>query len=99
MSDIIVEKKVFERLLDDSVASGMDKAIQVLINQCEFILLSKQMKTDYKPLENGIFDWKPSLACQNVILCLNAHSKLMIGVADKNTVEVFFSEVGVRLFK
>ncbi|KAL2915860.1 F-box protein: endocytic membrane traffic, recycling ReCYcling 1 [Polyrhizophydium stewartii] len=98
LSDIIVEKKNFERVLDDGVASGMDKAIQLQVNQCEYILLKQQKATDYNPPENGLFDWKPTEACESVITCLNAHTKLMSGVTEKNTMEVFLSEVGVRLF-
>lgn len=30
--------------------------------------------------------------------CINAHIKLFSGVAEKHTLEVFFSEVGMRLF-
>eukprot|EP00842_Homolaphlyctis_polyrhiza_P006401 jgi/Hompol1/6762/HPOL_003799-RA len=98
LSDIIVEKKAFERILDDGVASGMDKAIQLLVNQCEYILLSQQNPTDYNPPEDGLFDWKPTKACEQVIMCLNAHTKLMSGVTEKNTMEVFLNEVAVRLF-
>ncbi|KAI8923964.1 exocyst complex component Sec10-domain-containing protein, partial [Entophlyctis helioformis] len=98
LSDIVVEKKIFERILDDSVAGGMDKAIQLLVNQCEYILLSHQQLTDYNPPENTLSDWKPTVACQKVVACLSSHAKLIGGVTEKNTVEVFFSEVGVRLF-
>jgi recyclin-1 len=53
-----VEKKAFERLLDDSVATGLDKAIQVLVNQVEFILMSSHKLDDYNPAKEGIFDLK-----------------------------------------
>ncbi|KAH6570887.1 hypothetical protein BASA60_007494 [Batrachochytrium salamandrivorans] len=98
LSDIIVEKKMFERLLDDSVAGGMDKAIQLLVNQCEFILISMQPISEFNPPEKGVLDWKPTAACEKVIECLVSHTKLMAGVTETNTMEVFLSEVGVRLF-
>ncbi|KAL5033372.1 F-box protein: endocytic membrane traffic, recycling ReCYcling 1, variant 2 [Batrachochytrium dendrobatidis] len=98
LSDIIVEKKAFERLLDDGVAGGMDKAIQLLVNQCEFILVSTQPVTEYNPPENGLLDCRPTKACEKVIECLTTHTKLMNGVTEKNTMEVFLGEVGVRLF-
>ena len=38
-------------------------------------------------------------ACRDVVACLNAHTRLLNGVTNKDTLEVFFGEVGVRLFK
>lgn len=60
LSDIVVERKAFERVLDDSVAQGMDSSIQVIINQVEYILLSQQKLDDYNPPESGILDVKPT---------------------------------------
>jgi hypothetical protein len=95
----MVEKKTFERILDDSVAGGMDKAVQVLVNQCEYLLIASHNLTDYNPLEtSGVFDWKPTKACSQVVQCLEAHTKLLVGVTEKHTVEIFFTEVGIRLF-
>lgn len=94
----MVEKKIFERILDDNVASGMDKAVQVLVNQCEYLLISAHNLNDYNPPNTGIFDWKPTLACTQVVKCLEAHTKLLSGVTEKHTSEVFFGEVGARLF-
>lgn len=85
--------------MDDHVAKGMDRVIQVLINQVEYILAVEHKPTDYNPPENGVFDVKPSKACKKVVSCITAHADLLKDVVDKNTLEVFFSEVGVRLFK
>lgn len=100
LSDIVVDKKGFERLLDDCVASGMDKSIQVLVNQVDYILLVGQGERDYNPVEKEVVvDFKPTKACRRVIDCLNVHTKILSGVAEKHTMEVFFAEVGVRVFK
>ncbi len=95
----------------------MDRTIQVLINQVEFILLSLQKPADYNPPGTGVLDVKPTKvilfesqiesvplqinvqACKKVIECIQAHGELLSEVAEKHTLEVFFSEVGVRLFK
>ncbi|TPX66932.1 hypothetical protein SpCBS45565_g04088 [Spizellomyces sp. 'palustris'] len=99
LSDIVVDKKSFERLLDDSVANGMDKSIQVLVNQIDYILLVDQAPKDFNPTEKDVvLDLKRTKACQRVIECLNAHIKILYGVAEKHTMEVFFGEVGVRIF-
>lgn len=46
------EKKAFERMIDDGVAAGLDKSIEVLIGQVQFILTTMQLPTDYNPDEN-----------------------------------------------
>jgi len=56
----VVERKAFERLLDDSVAHGMDSSIQVIINQVEYILLTQQKPNDYNPPDTGLMDMKPT---------------------------------------
>ncbi len=100
LSDIIIEKKAFERLLDDSVAAGMDKAIQVLINQCEFLLISGHGLNDFNPgADEFVMDVKPTKACQQVMACLEVHTKALKGSIEANTMEVFLSEVSVRLFQ
>ncbi|KAJ3270288.1 F-box protein: endocytic membrane traffic, recycling ReCYcling 1 [Terramyces sp. JEL0728] len=98
LSDIIIEKKAFERLLDDSVAAGMDKAIQVLINQCEFLLISGHAMNDYNPNVAVVFDFKPTKACSQVVQCLETHVKVLKGCIEQSTMEVFLGEVSVRLF-
>ncbi|KAJ3026183.1 UNVERIFIED_CONTAM: F-box protein: endocytic membrane traffic, recycling ReCYcling 1 [Siphonaria sp. JEL0065] len=99
LSDVMIEKKSFDRSSDDNVAHGMDKAIQVLVNQVDHILDTTQLPTDYNPSnENNVYDFKPTKACLDVIACLNAHTRLLNGVTNKDTLEVFFGEVGVRLF-
>lgn len=99
LSDVMIEKKTFDRTSDDNVAHGMDKAIQVLINQADWILIKSQAPTDYNPRgDNPVFDLRPSKACRDVVACLNAHTRLLNGVTNKDTLEVFFGEVGVRLF-
>jgi len=61
MSDIIVEKKQFERHLDDLVAQGMDKSIQVLIDNIEFTLINELPLDAYDvQSENQVLDLKPT---------------------------------------
>ncbi|KAJ3328435.1 F-box protein: endocytic membrane traffic, recycling ReCYcling 1 [Blyttiomyces sp. JEL0837] len=99
LSDVMVEKKSFDRSSDDNVAHGMDKAIQVLINQVDHILDTTQEPGDFNPPQSkNVFDLKPTKACRDVISCLNAHTRLLNGVTNKDTLEVFFGEVGIRMF-
>ncbi|KAI8822354.1 exocyst complex component Sec10-domain-containing protein [Chytriomyces cf. hyalinus JEL632] len=99
LSDVMIEKKSYDRNSDDNVAHGMDKAIQVLVNQVDHILDTQQKPADYNPPnENVVYDFRPTAACSDVIACLNAHTRLLNGVTNKDTLEVFFGEVGIRLF-
>ncbi|KAJ3108484.1 F-box protein: endocytic membrane traffic, recycling ReCYcling 1 [Phlyctochytrium planicorne] len=99
LSDIMVEKKSFDRGSDDNVASGMDKSIQVLINQVDHIMNQMHLPADYNPTDSKmVFDLKPTKATASVIACLQAHVKLLQGSTHKDTLEVFLGEVGVRLF-
>src|SRR4051812_11753304 len=60
LSKINAEKKAFERNLDDLVALGMDRAIQVLIEHVEYVLSTEQDPTDYNPPPGKGVDMKPT---------------------------------------
>ncbi|RDA90571.1 hypothetical protein CP533_2595 [Ophiocordyceps camponoti-saundersi (nom. inval.)] len=42
-------KKKFEQMLDESVAAGLNKGIDVLMDQVEFLQATTQLPTDYNP--------------------------------------------------
>ncbi|KAG0327609.1 F-box protein: endocytic membrane traffic, recycling ReCYcling 1 [Podila horticola] len=92
------EKKAFERMIDDGVAAGLDKSIEVLIDQVTYILTTMQQPTDYNPDENCDIELQPTLACKEAVTCLTTHTKMLIGCTDKHTLDVFFQEIGLRLF-
>jgi len=99
MSDIIVEKKQFERHLDDLVAQGMDKSIQVLIDNIEYTLINELPLDAYNIQSNHqVMDLKPTKACLKVVEFLSYHSKMITGVTDKNTINVLYEEISIRLF-
>ncbi|KAF0391241.1 secretion pathway protein Sls2/Rcy1 [Gigaspora margarita] len=92
------EKKTFEKTLDDSVAAGLNIGIQVLIDHVEFILSTEQRSEEFYPQANTPLDLKPTKACVHAVECLSSHAKLVIGCSDKNTLDVFFQEIGIRFF-
>ncbi|ORX58499.1 hypothetical protein BCR36DRAFT_409007 [Piromyces finnis] len=99
MSDIIVEKKQFERHLDDLVAQGMDKSIQVLVDNIEYTLINELPLDAYNIQSNHqVMDLKPTKACFKVVEFLSYHSKMITGVTDKNTINVLYEEISIRLF-
>ena len=100
LDEVVTEKKKYERLLDDNVALGMDRAIQVLINQCEFLLLCSQSLSDYNPPSGEIgMELRPTKACLQVIECLDEHLKVLRGCLEKSTMEIFQTEISIRLFQ
>ncbi|KAL8320988.1 hypothetical protein RB597_007321 [Gaeumannomyces tritici] len=46
-------KKKFEQMLDESVAAGLNKGIDVLMDEVEYICATTQLPTDYNPLAAG----------------------------------------------
>lgn len=99
MNDVNKEKKTFERLLDDCVAQGMDRGIQVLLSQVEYILASEQTRNDYNPSSEEMPDLKPTKACRDTIQCLKTNTSMLVGAAEKGTMDLFFSEIGRRFFE
>ncbi|KAF9549108.1 F-box protein: endocytic membrane traffic, recycling ReCYcling 1 [Mortierella hygrophila] len=92
------EKKSFERMIDDGVAAGLDKSIEVMIDQVAYILATMQLPTDFNPEEGADIELQPTNACREAVTCLTTHTKMLIGCTDKHTLDVFFQELGLRLF-
>jgi len=97
-------KKQFEQMLDERVAAGMSTGIDVLISEVEFILASTQVATDYNPGADGdgkrmeIVDIGPSVTAKQAVEVLQTHTSMLVGSTDKNMLDVFNQEVGLRLF-
>ncbi|KAI1006544.1 F-box protein [Podosphaera aphanis] len=93
-------KKQFEHMLDDRVAAGLNKGIDVLIAEVEYLCATAQLPTDYNPVRtaNGIFDVGPSNAVNLIVELIESHTKMLIGSTDQNMLNVFNQEVGLRLF-
>ncbi|KAK3359150.1 exocyst complex component Sec10-like protein [Lasiosphaeria hispida] len=45
----VLAKKKFEQMLDESVAAGLNKGIDVLMDEVEYICATAQLPTDYNP--------------------------------------------------
>lgn len=105
------EKKKFEQGLDERVAAGLNKGIDVLIAEVEYILATTQTAADYNPdgtetdmSENTrnkrmtMVDVGPSQAAKQVVDVITSHTKMLVGATDKSMLDVFNQEVGLRLF-
>ena len=67
------------------------------MNQAEHLLVSKQEPTDYCPAEGDAMDLQPTTACKSVVHCLQTHCDMLKGNTDKQILEVFYVEIGLRL--
>jgi recyclin-1 len=97
-------KKKFEQMLDERVAAGLNKGIDVLMDEVEYICGSTQQATDYNPPEfdangaNQDIDIGPTSTAQQVVELVESHTKMLTGSTDKTMLDVFNQEVGLRLF-
>lgn len=91
-------KRRFEQMLDEMLAEGLSRGIDVLIDQVEFTLVTEQLGSDYLPLPTQEVLVKPTVACENVISLVQAHLNLLSESTEKSLFDVFQEEVGMRLF-
>ncbi|EGY17724.1 F-box protein pof6 [Verticillium dahliae VdLs.17] len=95
-------KRKWEQMLDENVAAGLNKGIDVLMDEVEFLHGSTQLPTDYNPqldAASGILaDPGPTATAQRIVELVSAHTRMLVGSTDKSMLDVFNGEVGLRLF-
>ncbi|KUJ15564.1 uncharacterized protein LY89DRAFT_588069 [Mollisia scopiformis] len=96
-------KKKFEQMLDERVAAGLNKGIDVLMDEVEYLCATTQLPTDYNPTppppgKPQDFDVGPTKSAEQVVNLVESHTKMLTGSTDKNMLDVFNQEVGLRLF-
>ncbi|KAJ9142654.1 F-box protein pof6 [Pleurostoma richardsiae] len=100
-------KKKFEQMLDESVAAGLNKGIDVLMDEVEYICATTQLPTDYNPVAAAgetsgagpaVADLGPTPTAQRVVELVRSHTSMLVGSTDKSMLDVFNGEVGLRLF-
>lgn len=99
----VKEKKRFEQILDERVAAGLNKGIEVLMAEVEYVCATTQKPEDFNPVATGsagsdVMDIGPSQAAKQVVEVVSSHTKMLVGSTDKNMLDVFNQEVGLRLF-
>ncbi|KAF1945448.1 secretion pathway protein Sls2/Rcy1 [Clathrospora elynae] len=97
------EKKRFEAMLDERVAAGLNKGIDVLMDEVEYLCSTTQHPSDFNPPVGPsgsaqVFDIGPSQTATKIVDVVSSHTSMLIGSTDKNVLDVFNQEVGVRLF-
>ncbi|RKF64866.1 F-box protein pof6 [Golovinomyces cichoracearum] len=93
-------KKRFEQILDERVAAGLNKGIDVLMDEVEYLFATVQLPTDYNPTPTAQKNSEvgSSKAAELVVNLVESHTKMLVGSTDKNVLDVFNQEVGLRLF-
>ena len=100
----VKEKKKFEQMIDERVAAGLNKGIDVLMEEVEYILATKQTTQDFNPgaatdsQSVQVVDVGPSEAARGIIEVVSTHTQMLVGSTDKSTLDVFNQEIGLRLF-
>ena len=104
LNPVVKEKKNFEqKTIDTYVAAGLNKGLDVLIEHVEYLFATKQLASDYCPPPIAVTgyrdaDLNPTVTATAVVDHLKVHTKLLQGSTDKGILDVFFQEVGLRLF-
>lgn len=102
-------KKKFESMLDERVAAGLNKGIDVLIDEVEYLNSTLQLPTDYNPLpltsptsasssNSQPLEIGPTPCATAIVNLVSSHTRLLLGSTDKSILDVFNQEVGLRLF-
>lgn len=99
----VKEKKRFEQMLDERVAAGLNKGIEVLMAEVEYVCATTQKPEDFNPSASStanfeVIDIGPSETACKVVEVVSSHTKMLVGSTDKNMLDVFNQEVGLRLF-
>ncbi|PWN34336.1 uncharacterized protein FA14DRAFT_123487 [Meira miltonrushii] len=97
LNAVVKGRKKFEGNLDEAVARGLNAGVDLLLGQAEHIITSLQQPKDYNPPAGHLPDLTPTRACRETVECLKVHCRMLVGAADKNVLEVFYQEVGIRL--
>ncbi|RMZ90858.1 hypothetical protein DV736_g1885, partial [Chaetothyriales sp. CBS 134916] len=97
----IKEKKKFEAMLDERVATGLSRGIDVLMDEVEYVFATSQAATDFDPPDHdtsAIRDIGPTTTAKRVVNMVKSHTSMLTGATDKTLLDVFTAEVGLRLF-
>ncbi|KAI0408190.1 exocyst complex component Sec10-like protein [Xylaria palmicola] len=98
-------KKKFEQMLDENVAAGLNKGIDVLMDEVEYLCATTQLPSDYNPPSpsngNGLSndsDIGPTTTAKRITDLVSSHTRMLTGSTEKTMLDVFNGEVGLRLF-
>ncbi|MGG6498545.1 UNVERIFIED_CONTAM: exocyst complex component Sec10, partial [Bacteroidetes bacterium 56_B9] len=69
------------------------------MDEVEYICATTQTPTDFNPtVDSPVVDIGPSTTAKQVVDMVSGHTGMLVGSTDKNMLDVFNQEVGLRLF-
>lgn len=93
------EKRRFESNLDDHVAVGLSAGVELLVQQIEYIVTVHQNPRDFYPESEAAVDVsQPTAACIECCATMQTYCHLLAACADKALLDVFYQEIGFRLY-
>lgn len=103
LNPAVKEKKRFEQMLDERVAAGLNKGIEVLMAEVEYVCSTTQKPQDFNPgaidgANSDVMDIGPSGTAKQIVEIVSSHTDMLVGSTDKYMLDVFNQEVGMRLF-
>lgn len=101
LSPALKEKKRFESMLDDRVAAGLNKGIDVLMNEIEYICSTTQQATDFNPPPPSAGqapDIGSTATAHQVTKTVSNTISMLHGSTSPQILDVFNLEIGLRLF-
>ena len=105
LNPAVKEKKRFEQMLDSRVAAGLNKGIEVLMDEVEYVCATFQKPEDFNPeaaagndRADDLKEIGPSETARKVVDIVGQHTQMLVGSTDKQMLDVFNQEVGMRLF-
>ena len=94
----VTAKRKFEHMLDDNFAEGLNRGINILMEQVEFVLVTEQLGSDYNPTPGPPPQIGPTAAAKRVVSLVNFHLHMLHDSIERHLFDVFQEEVGLRLY-
>ena len=100
LNPVVRTKKTFEGNLDEFVASGLSVSVDLLMKRAEWILFSQRNPLDYAGQDVASMAELDSStrATRSTIEMLRFHCALLVGATDREILDLFYTEVALRLF-
>ena len=100
LNPVVRAKKAFEGTLDEFVAAGLSVSVDLLMKRAEWILFSQRDPLDYAGSDvSSMAELDSSTkATRSTIEVLRFHCSLLVGATDREILDLFYTEVALRLF-
>lgn len=100
LNPVVRAKKGFEGNLDEFVASGLSVSVDLLMKRAEWILFSQRNPLDYggDDMTSMASLDSSTPATRSTIEVLRFHCGLLVGATDREILDLFYTEVALRLF-